>query len=149
MLAQPPIERHQVGLGEALKPVCGAAHPGSLIYLISDFMDISPNFEKEPSLSRLNKSCDVVLISINDPADRALVPAGVIGFCGEDKVYINTDDRKGCETYAAQWEANRKTLNALVERWKIPLIGLSTESDMHRDLLLGLKNIAKRKKCLL
>lgn len=150
-LAEPPTEQHCVSLEAALQHICRVAHPGSLIYLISDFMDLSPAFPKESGLSRLNKSCDVVFISINDAADQALVPAGIIGFCGQnaEKTYINTDSIKGRETYAAQWETNRKTLNTLAAQFKIPLITLSTESDIHRDLLLGLKNIAKRKKCLL
>lgn len=150
-LAEPPPEQHRVSLEAALQHICRVAYPGSLIYLISDFMDLSPAFQKESSLSRLKKSCDVVFISINDVADQTLVPAGVIGFCGQnaEKVYINTDSIKGRKTYAAQWEANRKTLHTLTESFKIPLIALSTESDIHRDLFLGLKNIAKRKKCLL
>lgn len=151
MLAAPPAEHHRVSLETALQHICRVAHPGSLIYLISDFMDLPPAFPKESSLSRLNKNCDVVFISINDAADQALVPAGVIGFCGQnaEKLYINTDSIKEREAYAAKWEANRSALKTLTERFKIPLITLSTESDIHRDLLLNLKNIAKRKKCLL
>lgn len=150
-LAVPPKEHHQVSLEAPLQHISRIAHPGSLIYVISDFMDLSPAFLKESGLNRLNKSCDVVFISINDAADQALAPVGIIGFCGQnaEKVSINTDSIKGRETYTAQWEVNRRTLNTLTERFKIPLITLSTESDIPRDLLLGLKNMAKRKKCLL
>jgi uncharacterized protein (DUF58 family) len=146
MLTEPPKEQHAIFLESALQHICRLAHPGSLVYVISDFMNLSPAFLKESSLSRLNKSCDLVFISINDAADQALVPAGIIGFCGQaaEKVYINTDSSKGRDTYAAQWEANREALKTLAERFKIPLITLSTESDIHRDLPLGLKNIVKR-----
>lgn len=150
-LVEPPTEQHRVTIDTALQHICRVAHPGALIYVISDFMDISSDFQKELGLSRLNKSCDVVFISINDAADQALIPAGVIGFCGQnaEKVYVNTDSIKGRKTYAAQWEENRRTLHTLTQRFKIPLIALSTESEIHRDLLLGLKHISKRKKCLL
>jgi len=148
-LTEPPIEQHRVSLETVLQHISRVAHPGSLIYLISDFLDLSPAFLKESGLSRLNQSCDVVFISINDAADQALIPAGIIGFCGAEKVFVNTDSMKGRASYAAQWEENRKMLYTLTEHFKIPLITLSTESDVHRDLLLGLKNIAKRKKCLL
>jgi uncharacterized protein (DUF58 family) len=150
-LTAPPIEEHQISLETALQHIYKIAHPGSIIYLISDFMDISPAFAKESPLSNLNKSCDVVFVSINDPSDRALVPIGVIGFSGKnkDKLYINTDSVKGRKAYTDQWKENRKKLSSVTERFKIPLIELSTESDIHRDLLLGLKSIAKRKKCLL
>jgi uncharacterized protein (DUF58 family) len=145
MLAEPPEEHHQVSLESALQHIGKTAHPGSLIYLISDFMDLSL---KESDLNRLRKSSDVVFISINDAADQTLVPAGVIGFYGKtDKLHINTDNISGRKSYTAQWEENRKALNALASRFKIPLIALSTESNIHRELLLGLKNIAMRKKC--
>ena len=206
-LTEPPAEHHHVSIETALQHISRVAHPGSLIYMISDFMDLPSAFSKdfglnldsavqddkamqdfdsesllirgdhsqkvkaprikggsgskdcvdlssstpEYRLNRLYKNCDVVFISINDAADQALVPAGVIGFCGKntEKLYLNTDSPKGREIYSAQWESNRQTLHALTERFKIPLISLSTESAIHRDLLLGLKSIAKGKKCLL
>lgn len=143
-------EQHQVSLETALKHLGKVAPTGSLIYLISDFLELSQTFSEDCGLSSLNKSCDVVFVSINDPADQSLVPAGVIAFRGQnnDKIYINTDSIKGRETYAAQWESNRRTLKSFTQRFKIPLITLSTESDIHRDLTLGLKHIGKRKKCL-
>ena len=72
-LTEPPAEQHRVPLETAIEHIGRVAHPGSLIYMISDFMDLSPAFAKESGLSRLNKSCDVVFISINDAADQALV----------------------------------------------------------------------------
>lgn len=148
-LAEPPAEHHEVPLDFALQHICRVAHPGSLIYLISDFMNLSPELEKS-GLNRLNKTCDVVFISINDIADQALVPVGIIGFSGQnEKLYIDTDHMKGRAAYTEQWESNRKKLRALTERFKIPLISLSTESNIHRDLLLGLKSIARGRKCLL
>jgi len=150
-LAEPPVEEHQVSLEEALQHLCRVAHPGSLIYLISDFMELTPDYVQETGLSRLNKSCDVVFVSINDPIDQAFVPSGVIGMCGKsaEKVYINTDSKKGREAYTAQWESNRKILSDLTKRFKIPMVELSTESDIRRDLLIGLTAITKRKKCRL
>lgn len=151
MLSEPHQEQHLVPVESALKHICRVAHPGSLIYVISDFMDLKPAFPKESGLSRLNKGCDVVFLSINDAADQALYPVGVLGFCASDaeKVYINTDSVKGRAAYSADWEANRSTLRGITESFKIPLIELSTESEIQRDLVLGLKNIAKRKRCLL
>jgi uncharacterized protein (DUF58 family) len=147
MLTEPPKEQHCISIETALLHISKVAHPGSLIYVISDFMDLSTISQQAPSLNRLVKSCDMAFISINDIADQALTPAGVIGFCGQgsEKTYINTDSFKGREAYTAEWEANRAALNTLTERFKIPLIALTTESEIHRDLLLGL-NITKRKK---
>lgn len=149
MLSEPPLERHQVSLEMTLQHLSRVSHPGSLIYLISDFIDLSPALMQNSSLSKLARSSDIVFISINDAADQALIPAGVIRFCGPEKISINTDSLKGRESYEAQWRANRQTLNNLTHSFKIPLISLSTESDIYRDLSLGLKSIGRRKKCLL
>lgn len=143
ILTTPPAEHHPVSLETALQHLCKIASSGSLIWVISDFMDLP----EEPALGRLTKNCDVVFISINDRADQALVPAGIIGFCGQNaqKVHINTDSLKGRTMYAAQWEENRRALTTLARRFKIPLIALSTESEIHRDLLSGLKHMGKKR----
>ena len=148
MLAEPPAESHHVLFEDVFKHISQAAHTGSLIYFISDFMDINKDFQHEAGISRLTKRCDVVFIAINDPADKALFPAGRIGFCasGKEKLYVNTDSITGRDAYAAQWKDSRQRLYEITGRLKIPMIELTTESDICRDLILGLKTIAKRKK---
>jgi uncharacterized protein (DUF58 family) len=148
-LTEIPKEKHEIPLEIALNHISRFAHSGSLIYIISDFIELSPNISAE--LSRLNKNSDVVFISINDPADKVLIPAGMICFSKENnqKILINTNNVKGRQAYTLKWEENRRTLNSLTKQFKIPMIELSTESDIHSDLLLGLKKIAKRNKCLL
>lgn len=143
-----PLEQHSISLENVLQHVSQAVHTGSLIYLISDFMSISKNFQNEASISRLSKRCDIVFISINDQADKMLYPMGMMGFCSnnKEKIYVDTKSSGGREAYALQWKENRERLNEITSRLKIPLIELTTESDIHRDLFLGLKNIAKRKK---
>ncbi len=147
----PPVEEHQVSLETAMNHIYKVAQPGSVIYLISDFMDLSPDFEEGTCLRGLTKRSDVVFISINDRADQTLAPAGIIGFCGQnaDRQYVNTDSIKGRQAYTAQWDKNRNTLRSLSKRFHIPLIELSTESDIRHDLYIGLKNITKRGRCLL
>ncbi len=147
MLAEPPVEQHRIALEEALQHVSQAAHTGALVYFISDFMDMAQNSQHEASMSRLNKRCDVIFIAINDQADKAMYPMGTIGFCANDKekIYVNTESMSGREAYANQWKENRKQLYSTTSRLKIPLIELTTESDIQRDLTLGLKNIARRK----
>jgi len=148
MLSEATTEQHHVSLEQALKHIGQAAHTGALIYLISDFIDINKNLQHEAGISLLNKRCDVVFIAINDQADKTIYPIGRMAFCSYDteKICVNTDSSAGREAYAAQWNENRQLLNAITSRFKIPLIELTTESEIHRDLTMGLKNIAKRKK---
>lgn len=147
-LANPPAENHHIPLEAIFRPVDQAAHTGSLLYFISDFMDINANFQNEAEISRLKKRCEVVFIAINDQADKAIFPVGTLGFCanGGEKIYANTDSIAGREAYAVQWKENRQRLYAITSGLKIPMLELTTESNVQRDLILGLKKIAKRKR---
>jgi uncharacterized protein (DUF58 family) len=150
MLAEPFKEQHFISLDELFKHVHRTSHTGALIYVISDFMDLNRNIQQEAVLSRINKRCDVVFIAINDQADQSIYPVGSIGFCANhgEKITVNTDSIHGRKAYANAWKENRQLLTQITSKFKIPLIALTTESDINRDLTMGLKTIAKRKtKC--
>jgi uncharacterized protein (DUF58 family) len=140
-LSEPPIKQCDVFFKEVCQRLVQAAHTGSLIYFISDFMQINKDREEEALLSNLRKRCDVVFISVNDPADKAIFPIGILGFQGfaHEKLQVNTDSPAGREAYALQWQENRKKLYELTSRFKMPLIELTTESDIKKDLPRMLK----------
>lgn len=146
-LSQPPLEHHEIGLEAALQYICRTAYTGSLIYLISDFMEIDDHFQQKAQINQLCKRCDVAFIAINDPADKSIAPLGTIRLSGreKEKLIVNTDSSVGRDAFASQWNDNRKRLYEVASKSKIPLIELTTESNIQRDLFLGLKMIAKRK----
>ena len=148
LLSQPPQEQHTVPLSKIFQPLIQMTHSGSLIYVISDFMDVDADFQNTPGLNLLSKQSEIVFISINDPADQTLFPMGEIEFCNakSEKIIANTDSLTGREAYATQWKKNRESLKEVASRLKIPLVELSTTSDIHREMILGLKYLAKRKK---
>ena len=148
VLSAPPAEHHNVSLEEVMAHVSMVSHTGSLIYFISDFMEIDKSFLHEPSINRLTRKCDVVFIGVNDQADKSIIPVGSVGFCASDssKFYINTESAEGREAYAAKWEEHQRCLQDITTRLKISMVELTTESDVSRELILGLKNIARRKK---
>lgn len=145
MLAEPTTDQHQVPFVDVWQHISRTAHTGSLVYFISDFLDLKNDVQVH--LNRLNKRCDVIFIAINDPADKSIYPVGALGFSAQsrEKIYVNTDSIAGREAYEAQWMENRKRLYELTSRLKIPLIELATESDIPRDLPIALKTIGKRK----
>lgn len=147
-LAEPVAENHQISLDHALQHINQAVHTGSLIYFISDFMSLGQDFHQNANVSRLVKKCDVVFIAVNDRADQAIVPVGNLGVrsIANEKIYVNTDSLNGRQAYEQQWHENRKTLHGMTSKLKIPLIELTTESDLRRDLALGLKSLSRRKK---
>lgn len=143
---QPSLEKHSISIYESLQHIERISRTGSLIYLISDFMVLDGIFQHDAVLSRLNRRCDVVFIAINDRSDHCIHPVGTIGFCMDhaNKMFVNTDSIAGREAYTHLWNQNRQQLYGITAKFKIPLIELSTESDIQRDLALGLKSIVKR-----
>lgn len=144
-LVTPSQENHHVALEEALRHLNKAAHTGALIYLISDFLEVTENLER--MLSRLNKRADVIAIAINDPAEKTIPPLSTLAFQGQEreKMVINTDSVAGREAYEAQWKTNRKQVEEMLSRQKIAMISMTTEAKMPSDLIFGLKKIAKRR----
>ncbi len=147
-LAQPPSETHHVSLVESVQKVCQAAHTGSLVYVISDFMNLESHFCQEPGVSFLTKKCDVVFIAINDPADKFMYPMGTVGFRSVrgEKILVNTESVAGRKAYAALWDQHQKVLQQVGLKLKIPVLELTTESHLQQELMLGLKTIARRKR---
>lgn len=146
LLAAPPISRADITLEQVLPHLVKGAHTGALIYIISDFLEVSP--KALPLLSLLNKRCDVVFISINDPADKALFAAGTLEFCSEngEKIFANTNSLTGREAYQERWHRSRRALYDLSSQLKIAMLELSTESEILRDLVIGLKKLSRRGK---
>lgn len=144
-LAAPLKGRHIVSLKESFECIYKRAHSGSLVYVISDFLEIDQTFE-EP-LSRLRKKCEVVFISVNDPADKSLCPIGTTCFClsESEKAYINTESAAGRKAYEEEWLAHEKRLHELTAPFKIPLLQFSTQSDVQKELVTSLRQLARRK----
>lgn len=146
-LSQPSSFQKNVPLLSVIQKMTRSTLAGSLIYIISDFME-EPNPLLEKELGKLTRECDVVFIAINDPADKSICSVGTLGFSsnGMEKVFINTDSLAGRDAYKDLWAKNRDALYSLASKLKIPLVELTTESNVHRDLVLSLKSIAKRKR---
>ena len=151
-LAEPLVESHDISMEKILSYLAQTTQAGSLIYLISDFMRIDQMREIAESAEELRRKNTLIFISINDPADENLFPIGIFGFCGlekgadGEKMWVDTDNFAGRKAYAFQWERNRDSLRGLTSRAHIPLIQLTTESDVKKDLLFSLKAIDRRRR---
>ena len=145
-LCEPNHEHAQVLVSEMFEQISQTAHTGSLVYFISDFMELSRWDVYQSYLSKLSQKCDVIFIAVNDPLDKALVQLGKwSGFSAtHEKCVVDTDNIAGCELYARQWQENRETLYQIVSKFGISLLELTTESDLKKELLLSLHNLSKR-----
>ena len=145
-LASPVQERHSIGLKPLLKTVSQGFHKGAVLFIISDFIHAEHNKAAEQELKRLNQTSHVILIAIHDLADRLLPPIGRLR-CFENEAHqieIDTDSIGGREAYAKQWNETRQHLRDMARSCKIPLIELTTEMDVRKELKQALKMIARR-----
>jgi uncharacterized protein (DUF58 family) len=140
-LATQGANKEPVSLEAALRYVERVIPTGSLLLVIAEFPYATELLEKR--LTNLRRTCDVVLLPINDPADRAIPAMETVVF--EDqagaKLTLDTDSRVGREAYARQWQENRERLEDIAARRRIGIVDLHTERDVYADLLLGLRRL--------
>ncbi len=131
-----------VALGDHLQLLGKAAPSGSLVFIISDFLDLGNDLRKR--LADLHARTDVILIAVNDPADGKLSKAGTVVFSkGQERVAIDTDDREGARAYERAWNRNRQMLDDIVKSLRLGFVQLSTDREARTDLAAGLRRIKK------
>ncbi|OJW50253.1 MAG: hypothetical protein BGO67_02700 [Alphaproteobacteria bacterium 41-28] len=133
-----------ISLENMLSHIHKVVPTGTLTYIISDFSCFHSTLGQQ--LNDLKKRSDVILITIDDPADQHIEPVGPILFVGNshEKFYANTDIQIERETYAMQWHQTRKTLQQIAEKLDIGIISIATDVDASTELFYGLKGIQKR-----
>ena len=124
---------------EALERANRSAPTGALIFVIGDF-----NREVqvlETALGRLRQRHELVLIPIDDPADRDVPAVGRVIFSAPDgsRVELDTDDEAGRRRFREGWDQQRHKLRAMVRSLGIDMIPVSTANDVHQSLVDGLR----------
>jgi uncharacterized protein (DUF58 family) len=122
----------------ALKYLERVAPTGSLLLVIGDFQPATEMLEKR--IGNLRRTCDVVLIAVNDPADREMPAMETVVFEDDagNKLALDTNSRAGRDAYAQQWRENRQRLEDMAVRRRVGIVDLHTDKDVYADLLLGL-----------
>jgi uncharacterized protein (DUF58 family) len=104
------------------------AHPGSLVYIISDFRGI--NDAAELHLAKLAQHCQVVLIFVYDALESHLPTKGRYRFTdGTQDVVIDTSDTQRVETYHQHFEQRLQRLQQLAKKRGLTFIQCSTIDD--------------------
>ncbi len=133
-----------VQLEDHLRYLNKAVPSGGLFFIISDFISITANLKKR--ISDLHRKADVVLVAVNDPADKYLPPVGPLIFKdrNNETVTIDTSDKKGGRAYERLWAENRKLLENTVNSLGLGYLSLTTEGDAYFDLANGLKRLGSK-----
>jgi len=136
-----PVRRAQHGIDcidRVLKQADRGSGTGSLIFVIADFNREFQGLDK--TLGQVCQKHSVVLIPVDDPADREIPSVGRALFRDAEgrMVEIDTDDAAGQRAFSERWEARRATLIKLANRLGVAVIPVQTSHDVHRSLMSGL-----------
>ncbi|MEI6067458.1 MAG: DUF58 domain-containing protein [Methylococcaceae bacterium] len=104
------------------------AHPGSLVYIISDFRGI--NDQAETHLAKLSGHCEVVLIFIYDPLESSLPAKGRYRFTDDERdVVIDSGDQQRILNYQQRFTRRLQRLESLAKKRGLTFIQCSTTED--------------------
>lgn len=136
-----PVRRAQHGINcidLVLKRAGRGSDTGSLIFVIGDFNRDLQGLDK--TLGQVCQKHSVVLIPVDDPADRKIPSVGRALFRDAEghMVEIDTDDEEGQRAFTERWEARRANLIMLANRLGVAVIPVQTSDDVHHSLMSGL-----------
>jgi uncharacterized protein (DUF58 family) len=136
-----PVRRAQHGIDcidMVLKRAERGSGTGSLIFVIGDFNRDLQGLDK--TLGQVCQKHSVVLIPVDDPADREIPSVGRALFRDAEgnMVEIDTDDASGRRAFTQRWETRRAALIKLASRLGVAVIPVQTATDVHRSLMSGL-----------
>lgn len=117
----------------ALQRLSMAVHHGSLVFLISDFLDLT--HEDQPYLAKLARHNDVALLQINDPVEIELPDTqGLHIVHDQQQVYVNTRLKKNRDTYRDNYTKQQDIIKTLCRRLSIRHLQILT-NDQPIDVL--------------
>ena len=134
----------QVNLEDHLRYLSKAVPSDALVFIISDFLNIGAGLKK--ALSNLHRRADVVLIAVNDPADKLLPSIGSAMFKDDNNksLLVNTNDKKGHLSYEQHWTKNRQYLEKIVFSLGLGYVSVQTSDDLYKSLIGGLKQMNRK-----
>jgi uncharacterized protein (DUF58 family) len=126
-------------LGDILRQAAQGIGTGGLVFVIADFNREHQGLVK--GLAQLRQRHSVVLVPVDDPADRDMPDMGDVMFRGPDGelLSVNTADEAGRETYRRAWKKRREALVQIAHGSGCALIPLETTQDVHTTLMHGLQ----------
>jgi len=122
---------------EALARLQRVSKPGSLVFLISDFRNMDELAWSR--LSQLGRHSDVVLISIHDPLEEQLPPAGIYKISnGDTELNLNTYNKKQRLQYHQRYLQQQSQLQNKCRKLGMHYLNISTADNYLTALQQGL-----------
>lgn len=112
-------------LTEALARLQHHAHPGSRIYVISDFRGLNPLAENH--LALIARHCEVILLHIFDPLESRLPEKGRYRFTDKIRdIILDTGDIKQRHDYHQRFQNRHMHLKNLCQKLRMTLLTCGT-----------------------
>jgi uncharacterized protein (DUF58 family) len=133
-----------IDLAQAIRTIHRNTTTGALIFLIVDVSQIALD-TLQYTLSQLRQRHELVLISIDDPADRDLPAVGLVKLTTPDgsELLVNTDDLQTKLRYQQLWQQHRQQVQVLTKQWSSDFFSISTQDDVYQSLLSNLRQREK------
>ena len=127
-------------LGAALTRLRRVAHPGSQLFLISDFFEGLDSAAARTHLAELARHNDLVLIFVHDALEAAAPPPGRYPVSdGLRRLIMDSGNTRLAERYRERFETRRDNLRRHARRLGIPFITLATDQPLVETLRDGLR----------
>lgn len=126
-------------LSDVLQQASRGIGTGGLVFVIADFNRPHKGLYKGLSLLRQHHS--VVLVPVDDPAERELPDMGEVYFRAPDGelLRVDTSDAEGREAYQCAWQDRRDNVIRIANNAGCALIPVQTNQDVHFSLMQGLE----------
>jgi uncharacterized protein (DUF58 family) len=139
-LAQGPEEGGTEGLAtldEAAERLVKLVRPGSLVFLLSDFLGLAA--ERPAWLAQLARANELVLVHISDPLEAAAPPAGLYPVTdGTRRGLLDTGDSARRDAWQRRFAAHLDLVEGLARRYRVHLLRLRTDEPVGPALSRGL-----------
>lgn len=121
----------------AVSRLRSVTHPGSLIFMISDFRDMNEKaFAHVANISRNN---DIIMVKITDPIEADLPSSGSYRLTdGIKELQILTSSKKTRDEYHQRFLTHTNQLEKFCRQHRVHLINISTDDDVIETLKSGL-----------
>ena len=117
------------------------ARPGSLVYVVSDFVDFDASCRKTMTL--LRRHCELELLHIYDPLEVQLPAGGVLPLSdGTQRILINAEHQDTRESFTRAWQDTQLRIKSAAHGLKAGYTLLSCAEPL-RDTALTCLQLAK------
>jgi len=129
----------------AISRLRSVTHPGSLIFMISDFRDL--NEKALAHIANISRNNDIIMVKISDPIEIRLPISGTYKLTdGLNELQIQTSSKKTRDEYHQRYSNHNQQIENFCRKNRIHLINISTDDNVIDKLKNGLGITGKSNK---